>query len=507
MHLIRDIPYSSAFWGAAWVFGGFPDVRLVGDMPVGCFAMISLAVTNYTDALPHLENLTPTVIREEDVINGTGEALKRTIANLRELGYLDGKKLVVISSAESEMIGADHTNFLATLDPEARFFWGHSLEEDEWAGRDRSLVFAWREYGEPYATTAPPTNPRLVNIIGPTLGCFNAPSDLHEIKRLVQGIGGEINLVYPYECALADTPRLAEGAVNLVMYHEFGESLAQELDRPYLFAPFGLAGTTSFLYELGALLGTPRETIDAFVAQEKRTTLQPVWDLWRGTQSDWFSTLDCCVVAGRSYVDGLKGFLNDELGLRVAWSVGRPLAEGEPDTLEVRRRLHERAPSFVFGSINERIYLAEARSSSRFIPSAFPGPIVRRTVGTPFMGYAGTAHLIQEIANNMYDMVFTVLPVETISRDASPHKPPSPPRQPPSGAANSGQQPTSDEQEDIVWSDEATERMRAVLDGMAYLERFSASRELRSAAEQLAKSRGEQAVTLALFEEMLEQRD
>jgi 3,8-divinyl chlorophyllide a/chlorophyllide a reductase subunit Z len=490
MQVIRDMSSSSSFWGAAWVFGCFPDVHIVCDMPIGCFAMMSLAVADYADAIPYLENLTPTVIREEDVINGTGQALKRTIDNLRTLGYLEGKRLVVLSSAESEMIGADHTNFLDTLDPDARFFWSHSLEQDEWAGRDRALVFLWREYGNFSPSDVPPLRHR-VNILGPTLSCFNAPSDVHEVKRLITGVGGEINLVYPYESDIASTPRLADAAVNVVMYREFGETLAQELQRPYLLAPFGLQGTTDFLYELGSLLGTPKGDVDAFVEREKRTTLQPIWDMWRGPQSDWFSTVDCCIVAGRSYVDGLRSYIQGELGMNVVWSSGRPHKDDEPDSLDIRRRLHERPPAFVFGSINERIYLSEVNAKSRFIPSAFPGPIVRRAVGTPFMGYSGATYILQELANHLYDMVFAVLPVELIQREGPPLSSVHPVLKPEIRPGF------------MVWTEDATSRLNAELDQLPYLERFSSIRSWRKESEQAAVARGMQKVTLDVVEEIL----
>lgn len=498
MQVIRDISTSSSFWGAAWVFGCFKDVHLVCDMPIGCNAMISLAVADYTDAIPYLENLTPTVIREEDVINGTSEVLTRTIDNLRTLGYLDNKRLIVFSSAESEMIGADHANLLQKLDPEARFFWCHSLEQDEWEGRDHAMVFVWREYGAPYATAQTPVAPNRVNILGPTLSCFNAPSDVHELKRLITGIGGEVNLVFPYEATIEETPQLLDAAVNVVMYRESGEALAQELQRPYLFAPFGIQGTTQFLYELGEMIGTPKEQIDAFIEREKRTTLQPVWDMWRGPQSDWFSTVDCCIVAGRSYVEGLRTYLQDELGMKVVWASGRPHQNGEPDSLDIRKRLHERPPAFVFGSVNERIYLAEINARSRFIPVAFPGPIVRRTVGTPYMGYSGATYMMQDICNNLYDMVFSILPVEAVQREVVPGPPPMPASKP--GGAGG-------DRTGIVWSDDATARLNAELNQLPYLERFSASRALRQAAEQTAATYGKHEVSLAILEEVLARRE
>lgn len=504
MQLIRDISDSSSFWGASWALGCLSDAYIICDAPIGCFAMLGLGVTDYTDAVPHFPNMSPTVIREQDVIQGTSDSLKRTVENLRTLGYLENKHVIVVSSAESEMIGADHTNLIKTLDPGARFFWSQSLEQDEWEGRERALLFAWHEYGKPHARPGEPARNR-VNIIGPTLGCFNAPSDLHEVKRLIAGVGGEINMVYPYESSIATLPQLPNAAVNVVMYREFGDGMAQALDRPYLFAPFGMRGTTSFLYELGELLGTPKEQVDAFVAQEKRQTLQPIWDLWRGPQGDWFSTVDCCIVATRSYVEGLRSLLSDEFGMRVTWSSGQPRAADDPDNIDIRKRLHEKAPAFVFGSVNERIYLSEAQAKSHFIPSAFPGPIVRRTVGTPFMGYSGAAYIFQEIANRLYDMVFNFLPVEPVKQQPGV----------PGGAAaglpaeaRAGAGGVSSDgagERTMIWSEDATTRLNAAVEQVPFLGRVSATRAMRQAAERVARQRGSSEVTLTILEETLSQ--
>jgi chlorophyllide a reductase subunit Z len=390
------------------------------------------------------------------------------------------------------MISADHGRLVAQLDPEARFFWSQSLEQDEWIGRDRALLFAWEEYGKPYVDpAAPPRTPRLVNIIGPSLGCFNAPADLHELRRLITGIGGEINLVYPYEGSIATTPRLAEAAVSVVMYREFGLPLAQAIGRPQLMAPFGVFGTTNFLRELGKLLEIPREEVEAFIAQEKRTTLQPVWDLWRGPQSDWFATVDCAVVAGRSYVEGLRQLLGDELGMKIVWSSGRPRREDEPDNIEIRRRLHAKAPAFVFGSINEKIYLSEASArASHFIPATFPGPVVRRTTGTPFMGFAGAAYIMQELVNHFYEMVFNFLPVEQVRSTAQP-----------AGAPT----PTTSSATSMPWSEAAMQRLTLAIEQVPFLARISASRTLRQAAEQSARTQGLAEVSLELVEAAIHQ--
>jgi chlorophyllide a reductase subunit Z len=465
--LIRDLESTSGYWAAIWTMCCMPDVHVVCDAPIGCYNLIAQAVTDYTDALADIENVTPSTMREQEVtMLGTAGRVRSTVEVLRKRH--PDREIIVVSTAESEMISSDHGDWLSRMTPPVPFFWSRSLEGDEYEGRDRSLLFLWEKFGK--ANASPQVDPLAVNIIGPTYGCFNAPSDLHEIKRLIEGVGGCVNLVYPYECKLSDTPRLSESAVNIVLYREFGEALAQALDKPYLFAPMGVQETTQFLHDLGALLGRS-EQAEAFIAREKKTTLQPLWDLWRGVQSDWFATTEFAVVAGKTYSDGLVRLLGDELGMKVQFAAARPYQPGAMDNIRIRETLHKKQPGFVFGSLNEKIYLTEAGAKATFfIPASFPGAIVRRALGTPFMGYSGAVYVVQEMVNRFYEIVFNFLPFDDVKAAGQLRQVDNPL----TGASN------------LKWSDEARERLDSQLEGIPWLSRISATRELRSTVERYA---------------------
>jgi len=461
---IRDESTASAYWAAVNTFCSLQDVHVIADAPVGCYNLVGVAVIDYTDAVPYLENFTPTSLTEKEIASsGSSEIVRGTIEKLQA----PGRQLILVSSAESEMIGSDHERMLKLKFPDVRFFPSNSLGENEWQGRNRALRWLFEQFddGKPAAVEA-----GTVSIIGPTYGCFNSPSDLAELKRMIAGAGGRLQHVYPFESSLHDISDLKNSDVIVVMYHEFGSELALKLQRPVLQAPFGISETQEFILGLGRLLKREEEA-SAFLQKEKRTTLKPLWDLWRGPQAEWFPTVRFGVTAAKTYALGLEAFLGREMGMQCLFSYD----SSESDNTLIRNEIQQKQPQFFFGRIVDKIYLAELDAKTRFIPAGFPGPIVRRALGTPFMGHSGAVFLLQEIVNALYEMLFSFLPINSRK---------------PMGEVPPGK---------VVWTSEANALLNDIVKKAPFISQISFGRELKKKAELLTLKQGCETVTPELL--------
>jgi chlorophyllide a reductase subunit Z len=134
----------------------------------------------------------------------------------------------------------------------------------------------------------------------------------------------------------------------------------------------------------------------------------------------------------------------------------------------------------LFGSFNERMYLAELGPRAMFVPASFPLAIVRRHTGTPFMGYGGATFLVQEVCNALFDALFNILPLGTELDRVDP----TPARLGVGGEAS-------------AWDDDARRLLDELVETEPYLVRISAAKRIRDRAERDARAAGEDRITAA----------
>jgi len=170
-----------------------------------------------------------------------------------------------------------------------------------------------------------PRQPGLVNLW--TLLPYHNPfwrGDLLELKRLLEGIGLKVNLLFgPQSGGVAEWQTVPQAQFNLVLSPWLGLATARHLEKkygqPFLHLPaipIGAAESARFLRQVAEFAGLDPAPVDAFITAEETfyySYLESFTDFF--AEYRWGLPTRFAVAADSAYALALTRFLVNQLGL------------------------------------------------------------------------------------------------------------------------------------------------------------------------------------------------
>lgn len=236
-----------------------------------------------------------------------------------------------------------------------------------------------------YAESKPRTEKPSVNLIGPASLGFHVKQDLIALRRVMQTLGVQVNVVAPLGASLDDLKRLPAAWVNVVPYRELGPGAAEYLEKTFGTGmldeiPIGVQPTLHWLNHLvdmlnqvAKLTGAPEVTMPPLTAFSLDGMSAPSGVPWfaRTADMDSFSSKRAFVFGDATHTAGVVRFLHDELGMGIAGAgtylashadwLRREIGDYLPDDLlvtdqfqDVATRIEEAMPDLICGTQMER---------------------------------------------------------------------------------------------------------------------------------------------------------
>lgn len=261
--------------------------------------------------------------------------------------------------------------------------------------------------------------------------------DLEEIKRILTGIGLEVNILFGYGSrGISEWRDIPNAELNIVLSPWVGLGAAKLLERrfgtPFLHypvLPVGLEDTSAFLRKVSETLGLDNARTEEFILAEEKRYKQYFVSLG-DVFSDYAAYLpyDLYVVDDSAYGLGVSRFCVKELGMipQAFFDIDVPASNAleliesslteidedwkgkiiaEPDNAIIRNLIRQRieirqTKSLIIGSSWDK-ELARETDNILIYHSA---PITDRViVNKTYVGYNGGLNLIQDIYTGVFD--------------------------------------------------------------------------------------------------------
>nr|YP_010987536.1 protochlorophyllide reductase subunit B [Hydrocytium acuminatum]WOR09581.1 protochlorophyllide reductase subunit B [Hydrocytium acuminatum] len=261
-----------------------------------------------------------------------------------------------------------------------------------------------------------------VNIIGIlTLG-FHNQHDAKELRRLLNDLGIEVNLIIPEGASTHDLKNLTKAWFNLVPYRECimtAHYLENEFQMPYVdITPMGLAKTAACIKEISKVLKkidpTKDWNFDSFIDKQSRFVSQASW-FARSIDSQNLTSKKAVVFGDATHAAAMTQILVREMGISVPCAGTYCKHDADwfreqvfglcdevlitDDHTQVADRIAAIEPSAIFGTQMER-HVGKRLEIPCGVISA-PVHIQNFPLGyRPFLGYEGTNQIADCVYNS-----------------------------------------------------------------------------------------------------------
>ncbi|MFU7528462.1 ferredoxin:protochlorophyllide reductase (ATP-dependent) subunit B [Qipengyuania sp. ASV99] len=153
------------------------------------------------------------------------------------------------------------------------------------------------------------------NILGPAALGFRHRDDLVEIRKILDALGVEVNLVAPLGASPADIARIGAADFNIVLYPEIADEAARWLERTFnqpaiRTIPIGVGATRAFIAEVAELAGA-----DPTSALGDTHSRMPWWS--RSVDSTYLTGKRVFIFGDATHAVAAARIARDELGFEV----------------------------------------------------------------------------------------------------------------------------------------------------------------------------------------------
>lgn len=254
--------------------------------------------------------------------------------------------------------------------------------------------------------------------------------DLEELKRILEGIGLKVNVLFGHESkGVEEWKEIPKAQFNLVLSPWLGVSVARHLEKKYgqtfLHAPaipIGAKETSAFLRKVADFAKLPKERVEAFIAAEENRYYLYLEDFSDFYAEYWWGLpAKFAVIGDSAYNLALTRFLVNQLGLipgkqiitenppddvrdaireeygRIADDVSTEV-EFEEDSYAIHQSIRAtnfgHKPPIIFGTTWERDLAKELKGA--LVEVGFPASY-EVVINRSYVGYRGALTLLEKI--------------------------------------------------------------------------------------------------------------